>query len=66
MQTHMPENTYCLPYDELRCHVGHKVEIIDVWDWVTNRETSIEIRCLEEDCEGCEPLLEADNPDTSQ
>ena len=59
----MPEHTYILSYDELRFHVGHDIEIGDVWDWVTNRETGIEIRCREVGCEDCEPLLEADNPD---
>ncbi len=58
----MPRDTYVLPYDGLRHHVGHEIEINDVWDWITNRETGIEIRCLEVGCEGCEPLLEADNP----
>jgi hypothetical protein len=62
----MPENKYWwLPYDELRFHIGHKIEIIDVWSWQTNSEQGIEIRCREEGCDGCEPLLEADNPHTS-
>ncbi len=61
----MPKNAYVMPYDALRHHVGHKIEIYDVWDWQTNRESGIEIRCLEDDCEGCEPLLEMDNQQTS-
>lgn len=58
----MQKNVYCLQYDELRRHVGHKIELLDVWSWETNSEHGIEIRCLEEECEGGEPLLEADNP----
>lgn len=61
---YMPKNTYIMPYDELRRHVGHEIEINDVWDWQTNRETGIEIRCREDECAGCEPLLETDNPQT--
>lgn len=53
----LPPVPYVIDYDDLRYHVGHKIEINDVWDWHTNRETSIEIRCL--DCD-CEPLLEVD------
>ena len=60
----MPKNTYIMPYDELRHHVGHEIEINDVWDWQTNRESGIEIRCREDECAGCEPLLETDNPHT--
>ena len=49
-------------YNAFHYHIGHKVEILDVWDWHTNIETSIEIRCSEPSCEGCEPLLEMDMP----
>jgi len=61
----MTKDIYLMPYDELRYHVGHDIEINDVWDWHTNKETSIEIRCRENECAGCEPLLEVDNPQTS-
>ena len=58
----MKKSVDVLPYDDLRRHVGHEIEINDVWDWATNRESGVEIRCRENDCAGCEPLLEADNP----
>ena len=61
----MSKNSYIMPYEALCQHVGHKIEINDVWDWETNTETSVEIRCLHGDCEGCEPLLEVDNPHAS-
>lgn len=51
-----------MSYDELAHHIGHKVELNDVLDWDTNRVTSIEIRCTNKACEGCEPLLEIDTP----
>ena len=52
------QKPYVLSYDELREHVGHDIEINDVWDFGTNREIEVEIRC--KDCEGCEPLLSMD------
>lgn len=53
---------YIMSYDELAHHIGHKIELNDVLDWNTNRVTSIEIRCTNKACEGCEPLLEIDTP----
>lgn len=52
------KNTTLLTYEELHEHIGHTIDLNDIWDWDTNRETGIEIRCR--DCEGCEPLLEMD------
>lgn len=49
-------------YETFRYHIGHKIEILDVWDWRTNREFSLELRCAEPSCEGCDPLLEMDMP----
>jgi len=49
---------YSMGYDELNTHVGHRIEINDVWDWGTNRQTGIEVRCL--DCEGEGPLFEVE------
>jgi hypothetical protein len=60
------KNTYILPYDELRFHVGHKIEINTVQDWHTNREYLIEIYCLDERCKGSERLMEMDSPHTSK
>ena len=59
-KNNMKNTPYIMSYNELRYHVGHKIELNDVWDWGTNRETSIEIRCSQ--CEGVEPLLEVDVP----
>lgn len=56
----MPKNAYLMPYEELRYHVGHKITLSDVWNWQTNREYELEIRC--EDCISCEPLLSIDTP----
>ena len=56
----MTKNAYSKEYDALRHHVGHAIGINAVWSWATNREESIEIRCLEKGCEDCEPLFEAD------
>lgn|SRR5574343_48930 len=47
-----------LSYEELSNHVGHKIEINHVFSWHTNKESSIEIRCIDKGCESCEPLLE--------
>jgi hypothetical protein len=47
---------YSMDYDELNEHIGHTIVCNDVWDWQTNRQTGIEIRCL--DCD-TEPLFEA-------
>ena len=62
----MPENTYTMSYEALSEHVGHKIEVKKICNWVTDRESGIEIRCREDECEFCEPLLEMDNPQTSQ
>jgi len=51
---------YAIDYDGLHAHIGHKIVVNDIWDWATNRETGLEIRCA--DCEGEEPLLEMDLP----
>lgn len=56
---------YLMEYDQLHYHIGHKIILNDIWDWHTNRESGLEIRCEEKECEGCEPLLEIDNPDWS-
>ena len=60
----MKKNTYQMMYDDLRQHVGHTIKLNEVWDWGSNSETGVEIRCLESECDGCEPLLEVDNPHT--
>lgn len=49
-------------YEEMRFHVGHKLVLFDVWDWETNREIGLEIRCANKKCEGCEPILTFDIP----
>ena len=51
---------WLLTYDELHEHIGHKIVLNDIWDWGTNREIGIEIRC--ETCEASEPLLDYDLP----
>lgn len=48
-------------YDELSYHIGHKLELNEVYDWQSNLVIGLEIRCA--DCEGCEPILELDNPE---
>ena len=56
-----PENPhYVMSYEQMHHHIGHNLELNDIWDWETNRETGIEIRCS--DCEGTEPLIDYDNP----
>lgn len=55
-----------MDYEQLRHHVGHKLELQDVTDWSSNLETSIELRCMEKECEGCEPLLDMDNPEVKR
>ena len=54
----MKNNTYTMPYEAMRYHIGHNIQLNDVWDWQTNRETSLEVRC--NDCENCEPIMEVD------
>lgn len=56
-------NPYIAIYNELRDHIGHQLELNDIWDWTTNRETGLEIRCKTCAEKGaCEPLLELDTP----
>lgn len=52
-----------MEYNALHEHIGHKIELVDITDWHSNLEISIELRCTEKECENCEPLFELDNPD---
>jgi hypothetical protein len=58
----MEKDFSIMDYDALHQHIGHKIELNDVWDWQTNREVGLEIRCTEKDCESSEPLLQIDTP----
>lgn len=58
----MKKLIYTMNYEEMRFHVGHKLVLFDVWDWETNREIGLEIRCANKKCEGCEPILTFDIP----
>jgi len=60
------KTAYYMDYDVMRYHIGHKIELNDVWDWQTNRESGLEIRCANKECEGCEPIFEIDNPEFKQ
>ena len=51
---------WAMPYDQLYEHIGHKIGLNDVWDWQTNRQSELEIRCA--DCDGEEPILTIDAP----
>jgi len=46
---------YSMNYDELNEHIGHNIELNDIWDWNTNRQIGIEVRC--KDCD-TEPLFD--------
>lgn len=54
-----PKSYSFVEYDQLRQYVGKKITLDDVWDWQTNRESGLEIRCEEAD----EPIFQIDNPD---
>jgi len=58
----MTKNFYAMGYHELALHEGHKLNLSEAIAWSSNRPYSIEIRCENPECEGCEPLFEMDFP----
>ena len=56
------ENHYITSYDELHDHIGHKLQVIEVYDWATNREIALEIICTTCGDDPGEPLVMFDNP----
>jgi len=54
---------YGMSYAHMLEHCGHKIEMNEYEIFSTSEPHTIEIRCLEKECEGEEPIIEIGTPE---